>query len=116
MNTTAEVYLWGTRVGIIHQELNKLYASFEYDGDFLQSGIELSPVMMSLSNNVYEFPLLSGEAFFGMPGLVVDSLPDDFGNKVIEQWLASQGKSIRDFTAIYGWKRSHKMYWIQQER
>ena len=100
MNTTAEVYLWGTRVGIIHQELDKPYASFEYDGDFLQSGIELSPVMMPLSNNVYEFPLLSGEAFFGMPGLVVDSLPDDFGNKVIEQWLASQGKSIRDFTAI----------------
>ena len=100
MNTTAEVYLWGTRVGIIHQELNKPYASFEYDTDFLQSGIEISPVMMPLSNNVYEFPLLSGEPFFGMPGLVVDSLPDDFGNKVIEQWLASQGKSIRDFTAI----------------
>lgn len=100
MNTTAEVYLWGTRVGIIHQELDKPYASFEYDGDFLQSGIEISPVMMPLSNNVYEFPLLSGEPFFGMPGLVADSLPDDFGNKVIEQWLVSQGKSIRDFTAI----------------
>ena len=35
-----------------------------------------------------------------MPGLVVDSLPDTFGNKVIEQWLASQGKAITDFTAI----------------
>ena len=34
MNTTAEVYLWGTRVGIIHQELDKPYASFEYDGDY----------------------------------------------------------------------------------
>lgn len=100
MNTTAEVYLWGTRVGIIHQELDKPYASFEYDADFLKSRIELSPVMMPLSNIVYEFPLLSGEPFFGMPGLVVDSLPDAFGNKVIEQWLASQGKSIQDFTAI----------------
>lgn len=49
---------------------------------------------------IYEFPLLSGEPFWGMPGLVVDSLPDSFGNKVIEQWLASQGKSIKDFTAI----------------
>ena len=100
MNTTAEVYLWGTRVGIIHQDLNKPYASFEYDADFLKSGIEISPVMMPLSNIVYEFPLLSGEPFWGMPGLVVDSLPDSFGNKVIEQWLASQGKSIKDFTAI----------------
>ena len=100
MNTTAEVYLWGTRVGIIHQDLDKPYASFEYDGDFLKSGIEISPIMMPLSNIVYEFPLLSGEPFFGMPGLVVDSLPDSFGNKVIEQWLASRGKSIKDFTAI----------------
>ena len=100
MNTTAEVYLWGTRVGIIHQDLDKPYASFEYDGDFLKSGIEISPIMMPLSNIVYEFPLLSGEPFYGMPGLVVDSLPDTFGNKVIEQWLASRGKSIKDFTAI----------------
>ena len=100
MNTTAEVYLWGTRVGIIHQDLEKTYASFEYDSDFLKSGIEISPIMMPLSNIVYEFPSLSGEPFFGMPGLVVDSLPDTFGNNVIEQWLASQGKSIRDFTAI----------------
>lgn len=27
MNTTAEIYLWGTRVGIIHQDLDKTYAS-----------------------------------------------------------------------------------------
>ena len=100
MNTTAEVYLWGTRVGIIHQDLSKTYASFEYDTNFLKSGIEISPIMMPLSSIVYEFPLLSGEPFFGMPGLVVDSLPDAFGNKVIEQWLLSQGKSIKDFTAI----------------
>lgn len=100
MNTTAEIFLWGTRVGIIHQDLDKLYAAFEYDKDFLKSGIEIAPIMMPLSNIVYEFPSLAGEPFFGMPGLVVDSLPDTFGNKVIEQWLASQGKSLKSFTAI----------------
>ena len=46
MNTTCEVYLWGTRVGIIHQDLTKPFASFEYDGDFLKSGIEISPITM----------------------------------------------------------------------
>lgn len=100
MNTTAEIYLWGTRVGIIHQELERPYASFEYDERFLESNIEISPIVMPLSSVIYEFPLLAGEPFFGLPGLVSDSLPDDFGNKVIEQWLASQGKSISDFTAI----------------
>ena len=100
MNTTAEVYLWETRIGIIHQDIDKPYAAFEYDTDFLKSGIELSPIMMPLGGNIYEFPLLSGEPFYGMPGLVADSLPDTFGNKVIEQWLSSQGKSISEFTAI----------------
>lgn len=55
---------------------------------------------MPLSRTVYEFPSLVGEPFFGMPGLVVDSLPDRFGNAVIEQWLLSRGRSLSDFTAI----------------
>jgi len=100
VNHTAEVYLWGTRIGIIHQEPGKAYTSFEYDENFLNSGIELSPLRMPLGRNIYEFPSLAGEPFFGMPGLVADSLPDTFGNTVIEQWLISRGRSLADFTAI----------------
>lgn len=100
MNNTAEVYLWGTRIGIIHQDSNRAYASFEYDQNFLKSGIEVSPIRMPLSSNVYEFPSLTDNPFYGMPGLVADSLPDRFGNTVIEQWLMSHGKSLTDFTAI----------------
>lgn len=100
MNDTAEVILWGTRIGIIHQDISKAYASFEYDENFVNSGIELSPLRMPLSKNIYEFPTLVGEPFYGMPGLVADSLPDRFGNAVIEQWLTSLGKSLSDFTAI----------------
>lgn len=100
MNTTAEIYLWGTRIGIIHQALERPYASFEYDENFLRSEIELAPIKMPLSSVVYEFPALAGEPFWGLPGLVTDSLPDDFGNKVIEQWLVLQGRTLADFTAI----------------
>ena len=100
MNTTAEVYLWGSRIGIIHQDINKPYSSFEYDKDFLKSGIELSPLRMPLGGAIYEFPSLAGEPFFGMPGLVADSLPYRFGNALIEEWLSSLGKSLSDFTAI----------------
>ena len=113
MNDTAEVILWGTRIGIIHQDISKAYASFEYDENFVNSGIELSPLRMPLSKNIYEFPTLVGEPFYGMPGLVADSLPDRFGNAVIEQWLTSLGKSLSDFTAIdrlcYTGKRGMKL-------
>ena len=97
---TAEVFLWGTRIGIIHQEENKAYLSFEYDKDFLKSGIELSPIKMPLRDMVYSFPTLSGEAFHGAPGLIADSLPDKFGNRVIERWLNEQGRSLEDFNAV----------------
>ena len=100
MNNTAEVYLWGTRIGIIHQDISKSYTTFEYDRNFVKSGIEVSPLRMPLGKNVYEFPALTGAPFYGMPGLVADSLPDRFGNAVIEQWLMSLGKSLSDFTAI----------------
>lgn len=100
MNDTAEVYMWGTRIGIIHQDISKAYAAFEYDDNFVNSGIEVSPLRMPLGKNIYEFPALAGDPFYGMPGLVADSLPDRFGNAVIEQWLMSLGKSLSDFTAI----------------
>lgn len=100
MNDTAEVYLWGTRIGIIHQDISKAYATFEYDVDFVDSRIEVSPIRMPLGRNIFEFPALAGEPFYGMPGLVTDSLPDRFGNAVIEQWLMSIGKSLSDFSAI----------------
>lgn len=100
MNDTAEIYLWDTRIGIIHTLPGRAYSSFEYDNDFLKSGIELSPIKMPLSTIIYQFPDLAEPPFFGMPGLVADSLPDKFGNEIINQWLLFHGLSLSDFTAI----------------
>jgi len=100
MISTAEVILWGTRIGIIHQGIGDPCISFEYDNAFLKSGIELSPIKMPLSSRVYSFPELVGSAFHGAPGLVADSLPDRFGNRLIERWLNEQERSISDFGAV----------------
>jgi serine/threonine-protein kinase HipA len=100
MNHTATVILWGTTVGYFHLEEGKKYVSFEYDGDFVRKGIEISPLMMPLSNKVYEFPELVIPAFKGVPGLLADSLPDKFGNAVINQWLASEGRTPESFNVV----------------
>lgn len=71
--------MWGTRIGIVHQALERPYASFEYDENFLRSRIELAPIKMPLSSVVYEFPALAGEPFWGLPGLVTDSYVDAVG-------------------------------------
>lgn len=63
MNKTAEVYLWGTRVGIIHQDIDMPYASFEYDDKFVNSGIEISPIMMPLGKKYIDFQPLQMNLF-----------------------------------------------------
>ena len=100
MINTAEVFLWGTRIAIIHLEPDTTTVTFEYDRNFLKSNIQVSPLRMPLSSRLYSFPSLDFQIFHGLPGLLADSLPDKFGNAVINQWLASLGKSEKDFNAL----------------
>lgn len=98
--TTAEVWLWGTRIGAVTLPADERYASFEYDPDFVPSGIELSPIAMPLGRQLYRFPALPTESFHGLPGLLADSLPDKYGNALIDAWLATQGRLPGDFNAV----------------
>lgn len=100
MSTLAEVRLWGTTIGAVLLEDGNPYASFEYDPSFIRSGIQVSPLMMPLARTVYRFPALFTNTFHGLPGLLADSLPDAFGNAVIDAWLARQGRTPESFNAV----------------
>src|SRR5262245_14806251 len=81
-------------------EDGQAHASFQYDSAFAQSGIQLSPLTMPLSDRVYAFPELPPNTFHGLPGLLADSLPDKFGNALINAWLATQGRNAESFSAV----------------
>lgn len=96
----AEVRLWGRTIGAVSTENGGDYAAFQYDPAFAASGIELSPLVMPLSERVYTFPALPRGTFLGLPGLLADSLPDRFGNALIDAWLATQGRTADSFGPI----------------
>ncbi len=96
----AEVQLWGRTIGAVSLEEGREVAAFQYAPAFAASGIELSPLMMPLSERVYEFPALPRNTFHGLPGLLADSLPDKFGNALIDAWLATQGRTAGSFSAV----------------
>ena len=101
MSVAAEVKLCGSRIGVVLLEDGDRNALFQYDPEFIASGIEVAPLMMPLSTNTYRFPGLSWETFHGLPGLLADSLPDKFGNSLIDKWLTEQGRQDGySFTAI----------------
>ncbi len=100
MNTIAEVRLWGSTIGAVSIEDDQRVASFEYDPQFARSGVEPSPIMMPVKRSIYRFPELSQRSFHGLPGMLSDSLPDKFGNALINAWLASQGRTPDSFNAV----------------
>jgi serine/threonine-protein kinase HipA len=97
---TAEVFLWNKRIGAVFWDEDAGLAAFEYDPKFQNSKIELAPLMMPLGSRIYRFPGHRRTAFKGLPGMLADSLPDDFGNAVIDQWLAREGRDQASFSPV----------------
>ena len=87
-------------VGAVSFNTETGVGAFEFESRFIKSGIELSPIKMPLSKKIYSFPENANKTFKGLPGMIEDSLPDDFGNAVMNAWIASQGKSPSDITPL----------------
>ena len=99
--TDARVSLWGNPVGAVRWDDGIGLAQFEYEPDFVDSGIQIAPRMMPLADDIYSFPVLSrNTSFRGLPGMLADSLPDKFGNALIDAWLVSQGRDVDSFNAV----------------
>jgi len=76
MSSVAEIKLWGATIGAVALDDDSDTARFEYDSEFVGSGIEIAPLIMPLSRRVYSFPALPRETFHGWPGFLSDPLPD----------------------------------------
>ncbi len=99
--TTATVKLWGTAIGYVSMDRDERFARFEFDPEFAAAGIELAPLTMPVkAHRLYQFPGLPARSFHGLPGLLADSLPDRYGNSLIDVWLARTGRDAREFNAV----------------
>lgn len=96
----ATVRLWGRDVGAVAWNADRGLGEFEYDPAFIRQGIDVAPLTMPLRAGIFSFPTLRRDTFHGLPGLLADSLPDRFGNRIIDAWLARQGRQPEDFTPV----------------
>jgi len=98
--TDATIRLWGSDIGAVSWVEERGHAVFQYMPEFIDSGIELAPLAMPLSRAPYAFPELPKDAFKGLPGLLADSLPDKYGNALIDAWLAREGRAADSFNPV----------------
>ena len=98
--TDASVVLWGRRIGAVSWDETRALGIFQYDPAFVGAGIEVAPLKMPVREAPYEFPALPKETFKGLPGMLADALPDKFGNRLIDAWLAETGRSAGRFSPV----------------
>lgn len=96
MVENAYINIWNRRIGAIHWNQEFGFADFEFDPEFLQLKLDVSPIKMPVAESkgrIFSFPELAGSnTFKGLPGLLADVLPDRYGNTLINAWLARVGR------------------------
>lgn len=96
-----EVRIWDQLVGAVAPEPKLGSYVFEYDPAWRKRGVELAPLLMPTTASVatFLFPNLA-DSFKRLPGLLADALPDDFGNSLIDAWMAQHGVAKSSITAL----------------
>jgi serine/threonine-protein kinase HipA len=105
MGTVLNVTLWGKDVAAVVWNKSEGYATMEFYDSFAKEGLNIAPLIMPLDNllrgdTAYAFPAHKGKTYKGLPGVLADSLPDDYGNKILDEWFAGRGMSVNEFTPL----------------
>lgn len=95
------VYLWGKHIGAVALDPSWGYYVFEYTPEFASLGMEPSPLHMPvLKGETFIFTELSDITFKRLPAMLADTLPDDFGNALIDRYMAEKGLDKSKVTAL----------------
>jgi len=95
MENIVKIKLWDEDIAVLFWNNDKEYGVIEFLDSFIQKKIDLSPIQIPMENllrgeKIYSFPELKRKTFKGLPGLIADSLPDDYGNSLIDEWFLSK--------------------------
>ena len=83
------------KVGTLATKDKKIY--FEYDKEFLKTGIELSPYKLPLKAGLHR---CDDDTFEGLWGVFNDSLPDGWGRLLLDRHLMGLGIDAATLTPL----------------
>ena len=84
-----------SEIGTMVLDKKKIY--FKYNQEFIESGLQISPFKLKLSNEILT-PTVSH--FDGLFGVFSDSIPDGWGKLLLDRKLISQGININQISAL----------------
>lgn len=96
------VMLWGREVGRLCIDPRRHLPYFEYNREWIESGLDISPLDASikLPQNLRPIFGASEKIYQKLPPFLADSLPDAWGNALFEQWRLQQGIKHGEITSL----------------
>jgi serine/threonine-protein kinase HipA len=87
-----KVHLWGEMIGAVALDPALGFYVFEYTPRFARTGIQPAPLQMPTGNvEPFVFTDLPQDTHKRLPAMLADTLPDDFGNALIDRYMADRG-------------------------
>lgn len=99
VNKTLDVYYHGQHVGTLAETPDKRIA-FQYNHEWQKNGFSISPFSLPLRNDVFVPNERSLDRFGGLFGVFADSLPDSWGQLLLDRYLESIGLKRGAVTTI----------------
>lgn len=93
-----EVMLHGQLLGTAEWNADKKSSTFQYNNEMVKV-IEPSPIIMPTEERIFETNR-DHINFHNLPYLLSDSMPDEFGNVMMKEWLKQRELSIDDINPV----------------
>lgn len=96
-----EVHLWGRLAGAVALDPGYGYYAFRFTPEFRATAIDPAPLHMPVrEDRTFIFTDLPEPTYRRLPAMLSDALPDDFGNALIDRFMADRGIPARDVTPL----------------
>lgn len=97
-----KVMLWGREVGRLSIDQRRRLPYFEYNREWVASGLDISPLDASikLPQNLRPIYGVPEKIYKRLPPFIADSLPDFWGHELFERWLYQQGVKPSEITPL----------------
>ncbi len=102
MITTANVMLWGKRIGVVAWNSEQRLGTFEFTKAYDEQPWDIAPLMMpKRQKRIFGFlELKNNNTYKGLPGLLADVLPDQYGSALINAWLGAAGRPTNSLNPV----------------
>ena len=101
MRDCIHIWLWGREIGSLMWRQGKRSSYFVYHPAFLAEGLEPFPLIAPKRGAINKAFISEDKRMYQhLPAFLADSLPDDWGNALFQQWQMDQKLSVNEVTPL----------------